>query len=177
MSTRLALLVGLVVSLCGTDQALAVRSQKGGLHVLTVPGLPDKSCGGPSSGQPPKCKDITFDIAAVQIPNPAGGVPLCLAYFTYNSLTVNAGHGNGGADLTWKPPADARFFGNGILFTTPPGVPLSKIVKSQGVGMVKIKPKALLSTQFGHLPDIELNIDGNWTHCGGADPAIVVTAD
>lgn len=177
MNTRTAWLVGLVIGLCTAGQALAAPAHKGGLHVLTVPGLADKSCAGPGSGQSPKCKDVVFDIAAVQIPNPNGGAPLCLAYFTYNRLTVNAGRGNGGADLTWQPPADARFFGNGIVFTAPSGLHLSKIVKSQGVGTVKIKPNALLNTEFGHLPDIELKINGTWTHCGGADPGIVVNAD
>ncbi|OYU42868.1 MAG: hypothetical protein CFE44_21565 [Burkholderiales bacterium PBB4] len=177
MNTRLACLVGALLCVVGAEQVQAARPHKGGLHVLTVPGLKDVSCGGPGSATLPKCKDTAFDIAAVQVPNPAGGAPLCLAYFTYNSLTVNAGHGNGGAELTWKLPADARFVGHGITFTTPSGVSLSKIVKSQGIGTVKIKPKALLGVAFGHLPDIELNIGGTWTHCGGVDPAIVVSAD
>ena len=177
MSTRLAWLVGLVVGLCGAEQALAVRPDKSRLHVMTVPGLPDVSCAGPGSGKTPKCTAIAFGIVALQIPNPAGGAPLCLAYFTYNKLTAYVGRGNAGAELSWQLPPDAQFIGNGIVFTTPPGVPLSKFVHSQGVGTVKIKSRALLNIPFGHLPDIELKINGVWTPCGGVDPGIVVTAD
>ncbi len=176
MYSRLSWLVW-VMAFCVSDQALAAGPVRGGLHALSVPGLPDVSCGGPGSRESPKCKDTEFAIAAVQIANPAGGDPLCLAYFTYNSLTVSVGRANGGAALNWKPPADGRFHGNGIVFTAPAGVPLNKIVKSQSVGGATIKTKALLNLGFGHLPDVDLNINGKWTHCGGVDPGIVVNAD
>lgn len=179
MNARMLLVAGLVFSFPWLCIAGPLQHSKATVHITYVPGLDDADCGGPGSHVKPDCKKTPFQILAVQGANPTAGAPqVCLAYFGYNALDVHVGKGNGGAELSWQLPPGASFHGNGVVFVLPPGVPLSDIVESQGVGSVKIRKNVLRTGMpFGHLPDIDLNINGVVTHCGGADPGIVVHAD
>lgn len=144
-----------------------------------IPKFPLVDCSGPGSKGHKACKELAFEIRAVEIRTPSGE-PACLAYLPYNRLTVHVGTSNGGADITWKLGTKLKAKDKGMTFTAPPGLQVSHIIYAQSTVTATIRggvPQFALNREFGHLPAVYLEINNVDVECGGADPGIVVIAD
>ena len=168
MRLALCALAGLAVTAgcANSNQRLQAAA-----HTAQLP-IGDKTCYGPRTTGTPKCELISYSVLTAFGPNPDDpNMPLCFAYFNYNDLNIKLNATALGTTLSWTPPANGRWIGDGIEFRQlPGGPPVADLIQSQAPGTVVLRAVAL--GKLAHQPRIELV--SNNQKCTPVDPGFLV---